>query len=231
MLQSENINELATALSKAQGEFGHVLKNKQVNFSNTKYSYADLAGCFDACREALSNNGLSIVQPTQLIGTSWVVITRLMHSSGQWIDSILPISLEGRPQDVGSRITYMRKYQLWSILGLATEDDDGQSEARHKFDEEQKNINMQNQNKNNTAAVQEIPKPIERINKAEIIALTSLTEKLDKDSNKTFLDWIKKTFNADSIQDIPRSSFEKCLISINARIKYLHDQEKSMAVA
>jgi hypothetical protein len=215
MNQSENINELAAALSKAQGKFGHIMKDKEVKFDKTNYSYADLAGCFDACREVLSENGLSITQLMQQLGNGWVVVTKLMHSSGQWINSVLPISIEGKPQDIGSRITYMRKYQLWSILGLATEDDDGQSEDKNKFEESQK---TKHQNQEHS---------IEYVGDNEIIALSLLIENLDDESSLSFFNWIKKTFSANSLQDIPKSSYEKCMVSLNAKIKYLKDQEKS----
>ena len=225
MSQSEVINELASALSKAQGKFGHIMKAKAVKFGQTNYAYADLAGCFDACREALSENGLAIVQQMQQLGNGWVVVTKLMHASGQWIDSVLPIIVEGKPQDLGSRITYMRKYQLWSILGLATEDDDGQSEAKHGYEESQKtDKNNQYSTQNKQPSAQQDFEQIERIGKPEIIALTTLIQNLDEESNKSFLDWINKNFNTRSIQDIPKAYYEKCMASLNARIKYLKNQ-------
>ena len=60
MQHSEHINELATALAKAQGEITGAKKDSENSFFSSKY--ADLAACWDACREPLSANGLSIVQ-------------------------------------------------------------------------------------------------------------------------------------------------------------------------
>jgi hypothetical protein len=69
------------------------------------------------------------------------------------------------------------------------------------------------------------------VGKTEIIALTTLIKNLDEESNKSFLDWIKKSYNASSLQDIPKACFEKCMVSLNNKIKYLKDQEKTTAVA
>lgn len=71
---------------------------------------------------------------------------------------------------------------------------------------------------------------IEKIGEAEITTLTDLLQRLDEESNKSFLDWIKKSFNASSIHDIPKSFYEKCTVSLNAKIKYINDKKKEMAV-
>jgi hypothetical protein len=77
--------------------------------------------------------------------------------------------------------------------------------------------------------VQEKAITLEKIDKAEIIALTTAINSLDSNSNKSFRDWIKKTFNAEQVQDIPKNCFDQCMVSINAKIKYLKDQERVVA--
>lgn len=233
MAQSESINELAAALSKAQGKFGHITKNKAVKFGQTNYAYADLADSFDECREALSENGLAIVQPIQPMGNGWVIITKLMHSSGQWLDSMLPINIEGKPQDLGSRITYMRKYQLWSILALATDDDDGQSEAKEKHEENERHKNIKTESKSNDHQIKPTPTQennAEKIGKPEIVSLTTLIQHLNEESAKSFYDWISNDFKAKTLQDIPKSVFEQCMVLLKAKIKFQNDKNK-MAVA
>lgn len=147
MNTSENINELATALAKAQGEITGALKDSANPFFKSKY--ADLASCWDACRGPLSVNGLSVVQTImrgEPVTIRWettdqesgevrqfsvdtvetVIVTMLMHSSGQWIRSNLPmIPRDASPQGVGSAITYGRRYGLTAIIGVAQVDDDG----------------------------------------------------------------------------------------------------------
>ncbi len=73
------------------------------------------------------------------------------------------------------------------------------------------------------------------MDKSEIMTLKNLMQNLDQESKKNFLELINTNFNAKSIQDIPKNYFEKCIVSLNAKIKYLKDQgktqEKIMAVA
>lgn len=126
MNQSEQINELAKALSNMQGNVGAVFKNKTAKIptksgSTYSYSYADLAGIWDCIRKPLMENGLAL---TQTFNDS-MLVTLLMHSSGQWLKSSLPLSCMGaKPQDLGSEITYLRRYALTSILGISADDDD-----------------------------------------------------------------------------------------------------------
>lgn len=130
--------DLAAALAKAQGSFPaikkeHVAKvrgeskhGEPVEFS---YGYADLADILDAIRKPLSENGLSIIQPIVPSDPEHVLlVTRLLHSSGQWIESAYPIDVYEKPQEMGSAITYARRYALTALLGIAAEeDDDGQT--------------------------------------------------------------------------------------------------------
>lgn len=125
-MQSEQINELATALSKAQGEITGALKDSSNPFFKSKY--ADLASCWDACRKQLASNGLSVIQTTDVLDGIVVVRTTLAHSSGQWIRGSLPVKTkDDSPQAQGSGITYARRYALAAIVGLAQIDDDGEA--------------------------------------------------------------------------------------------------------
>jgi len=122
--QSEQINELATALAKAQGRITGALKDSANPFFKSKY--ADLAACWDACRQPLSENGLSVIQVPESDETGVTVVTVLAHSSGQWIRSSLHMKpKDTTPQGVGSAITYARRYALAAFVGLAQVDDDG----------------------------------------------------------------------------------------------------------
>jgi hypothetical protein len=125
-MQSESINELATALSKAQSEITGALKDSSNPFYKSRY--ADLASCWDACRKQLASNGLSVIQTTDIMDGVVVLRTTLAHASGQWIGGILPIKTkDDGPQAQGSGITYARRYALAAIVGLAQIDDDGEA--------------------------------------------------------------------------------------------------------
>jgi hypothetical protein len=154
MTTSEQIGELAAALAKAQGEMDGAKKGSVNPFFRSKF--ADLASVKDAVREPFALHGLSYVQfpRTEYQGTPEVVetvaktsgekragvrvicivsvVTRLMHTSGQWIegDPVSAMLPNGDPQAVGSAITYLRRYALQAVAGVASEDDDG--EAAHR---------------------------------------------------------------------------------------------------
>lgn len=226
MSQSEIINELATALSKAQGEMQAAIKDKINPFF--KSSYADLGSVWDAARPVLSKYGLCVMQTTEMgaDGSKIIMVTTLAHTSGQWVKSHLPLNpAKNDSQGVGAAITYLRRYSLSAIVGVVCDDeDDGETACgRGKTTQSQQN------NQPPAPPVQEKQQAPERIGKTEIIALTALIKSLDEESNKSFRDWIKKTFNAESIQDIPKACFEKCMVSLNAKLKYLKDQERAIA--
>ena len=128
MEMSEKINALAEALAKAQGEMKNAVKGCDNQFFKSKY--ADLAECLNVAREPLSKNGLSIFQANEGIVESnkLAVTTLIMHSSGQFIKvtSSYPIQ-KNDAQGFGSTLTYARRYSLAAALGLAQEDDDGNS--------------------------------------------------------------------------------------------------------
>lgn len=125
-MQSAQINELATALAKAQG----TMKNAAMNRVNPHFRsrYADLASVLDAIREPLSAAGLSIVQTMQKNGsdTGMILRTTLMHSSGQFIATEYPLPVTQKPHEMGSALTYARRYSLAAIVcNSSDEDDDG----------------------------------------------------------------------------------------------------------
>lgn len=126
-LQSENINELAGALAKAQGKIVSAKKDKKNPFF--KSTYADLSSVWDACRAVLSENGLAVIQTIHTPENKQMeLVTTLAHSSGQWIKSHMPIiTTKSDPQSLGSALTYYRRYALSALVGVAAsdEDDDG----------------------------------------------------------------------------------------------------------
>ncbi len=126
MTTSEQINELAAALAKAQGVMNGAAKDSANPFFKSKY--ADLASVWEACRKPLTENGLSIIQSPSADGVKVSIETRLLHTSGQWIAGTVTTSAkEDTPQAIGSAITYLRRYALQSFAGVAPEDDDGEA--------------------------------------------------------------------------------------------------------
>jgi len=124
--QSVEIGKIAKSLAQAQGQMSGVKKN-QVNPFH-KNQYADLNSCLDACRELLSKNEIALIQTNEICTDGVIVVTKLVHSSGQWFSGKLFIPLTKKDaQGVGSAITYGRRYALTSMVGIAQADDDGNS--------------------------------------------------------------------------------------------------------
>jgi hypothetical protein len=217
MNQSESINELAAALSKAQGEMQAAIKDKVNPFYKSKY--ADLGSVWDAARPALSKHGLCIMQTMEMANdkNQIILVTTLAHTSGQWVKSYLPLNPDkADSQGIGKAITYLRRYSLSSIVGVVCDDDDDgeASVGRGKTHAVEP--------KKEKEAVAEV----EYLSTNEVNILSELLTKLDQDSYKSFQASIKQNFNADSLHDIPKSAYQKCLVSLNAKIKLINDNKK-----
>ena len=129
MDKSEHINELATALNKAQDQMSGALKDAKNPFF--KSNYADLGSVVRAIKEPFSANGLSYSQFPLFEDGKVGVETILMHTSGQWLSSILLLPMTKQdPQAAGSAITYARRYALQAIAGVPAEDDDGNAASK-----------------------------------------------------------------------------------------------------
>ncbi|MDH5666066.1 MAG: ERF family protein [Nitrosopumilus sp.] len=125
MQQSENINDLATALCVVQGELEGAKKDSSNPFF--KSDYADLQSVWECCRSLLSKNGLCVIQTNGGTAESPSVITTLAHISGQWIRGELHMTPDKKgPQGTGSAITYARRYALAAIVGIYQVDDDAE---------------------------------------------------------------------------------------------------------
>lgn len=125
-----DIAKLAAALAKAQGQIEGAKKDRKNDHFRSKY--ADLASCWDACREPLSSNGLSVVQfPCPSLPGHVGLRTLLLHESGEMIEDVfhMPVKDATNPQAVGSALTYARRYALCSVVGIAPEEDDGNAAA------------------------------------------------------------------------------------------------------
>jgi hypothetical protein len=128
MTTSEQVNEIAAALAKAQAG----MKNAALNKVNPHFrsKYADLAGIRDTVIPALAAQGIAAVQTLDFNdGNTVYVCTRLMHTSGQWVESLCPLPNVPDMQKMGSAITYARRYSLSAICGIAADEDDDGNEA------------------------------------------------------------------------------------------------------
>lgn len=119
---------LSAALVAALAEMPSIPKANKADLGSHKYSYADLGDGVDLVRPILAQHALGVTQAPITTEHGVTVVTTILHSSGQRVSAALAMKPGANtPQAVGSAITYARRYSLFSILGLATEDDDGKA--------------------------------------------------------------------------------------------------------
>lgn len=144
MKKSDSIKELATALSKAQGEISHAGFDKTNPHFRSKY--ASIASILHAIQEPLTKYGLSVIQGIHLNEVNeQFVSTMIIHSSGEWIedDGVKLLNDKGNMQGLGSAYTYARRYGLQAMLRVAVEDDDGNAATENPISEVKKNESLE----------------------------------------------------------------------------------------
>jgi hypothetical protein len=137
MKQSEQINELAAALAKAQA----VMPKAKMSGVNSRFAdkatgktgaYATLDDIRDAVKNTLTANGISYTQHPYSINGEVGVETMLIHSSGQWMRSRFGVpSAKHDSQAYGSILTYVRKFALAAAAGVSTQEDTDADEVSH----------------------------------------------------------------------------------------------------
>lgn len=140
--ESAAIDQIVTALIGLQGTLRNPERNRAVevekrNGSTYSHRYATLDAVLDACLPPLGEHRLALIQPLVSTPQGTALLTRLMHVSGQWMEAeaLLPRAYrdDPSPQALGSFVTYLRRYCLLAMLGIApNEDDDANSAAGNK---------------------------------------------------------------------------------------------------
>jgi len=123
---SEQLQDLAAALAKAQGEFPPIDLDASGQVGQGRYKYATLSHILTSVRPVLVANGLSIVQTCEPASPQTIrLTTTLLHTSGQFLGGTVDMPVTNNtPQAAGSALTYARRYSLSAILGIAADDDD-----------------------------------------------------------------------------------------------------------
>jgi hypothetical protein len=132
---SETVAALATALAKAQAALINpeksliaTIRSGRPGEAERSFRYAPLANGLDIVRKTLGQNEIATVQTTAIDQASGMVqlTTMLAHASGEWIASdwpVCPIAETANPQRMGAALTYARRYALFTLVGIAGEDD------------------------------------------------------------------------------------------------------------
>lgn len=126
---------LYAALAKAQGQMQNPTKNREVSVKSDrgayKFAYATLDAILDGIRKPLADNGLSMTQTLERTPEGLVMCLRLFHSAGGSMATCMPLDQAkvAKMQEMGSIITFARRYQVASFFGLAAEEDDDANAA------------------------------------------------------------------------------------------------------
>src|SRR5690349_22481875 len=132
---SETIGTIAAALAKAQAQLVNpeksltgTIRSAVTGASERSFRYAPLSSGLDIVRKTLSQHEIATVQTTSIDETAGIVrlSTVLAHASGEWIASDWPvcaISETATPHRMGAALTYARRYALFTLVGIAGEDD------------------------------------------------------------------------------------------------------------
>lgn len=147
--RSEDISGLIKALAAAQGEIKDIARNREVEVrtqkgGSYKFKYATLSAVIDGIRTPLSKHGLAYTQSIDFdAGPGFYVLTTTLHWENQWISSTTPIIQSGGSnQEFGSALTYMKRYALAALVGVAPdEDDDGNIADGNQVNSMQEAIN------------------------------------------------------------------------------------------
>lgn len=184
MNTSTEIKNIAAALVGFHKEVGIIKKDAKNPFFKSKY--ASLSQILETIDEPLTNNGLAIVQfPEGQYG----LCTRLVHTSGEWLEACYTMKpTKDTPQDLGSAITYQRRYAVGAILSLNIDDDDDGNNASGRGDSAG-NSNGQPKSKQRDTAPQNEPQP-------DIM-------------NRNQEEMIKRMLKADAVPPKLRSAIEK----------------------
>lgn len=220
--QSEDIKELVSALSKAQGKM-ETAKFNRVN-PHYKNRYADFTAVMDACRHPLADNGLSIMQYCETINDKLTLVTMLAHTSGQWIKSYFPLNpVNMTSQAIGSAMTYAKRYSLSAMLGIVSDDEDDDGEASHgrfpsKIVEVPKSVSINS-------------KPSQKISASQVAMIKELESKLDKECKAKIYSWLFTSYKIDKIEDIMVDNFQKVLGSFENAFKFMEQQKLEVSNA
>ncbi|HKF09464.1 MAG TPA: ERF family protein [Xanthobacteraceae bacterium] len=132
---SESVVALASALAKAQAELINpeksltaIIRTGRPGEGERSFRYAPLASGLDIVRKTLGQHEIATIQSTAIDTDAGVVnlTTMLAHASGEWIASdwpVCPVAETANPQRMGAALTYARRYALFTLVGIAGEDD------------------------------------------------------------------------------------------------------------
>jgi hypothetical protein len=167
--RSESLGALTKALIQVQRQVNGAKPNK--SNPHLKNKYADLASVWDTCRDLLAENGLAVTHTFRdNSGDAVTCVATLLHESGEYMTSSLTLKPgKTSPQEMGSAITYARRYTLAALVGIVVDDDDD----GHKASKPSKPVNELEDAKN---AIRNALKVYKGADREEIIGTCQIAQ-------------------------------------------------------
>lgn len=199
--ETPTLSKLYQALVKAQRNMKVATKDATNPFFKNKY--ADFEDVIKASRDALLDQGLSVLQRVSTENGVYYLYSRLFHESGEWIESKMQlIALKADMQGVGGAITYAKRYAYSALVGVVTSDEDDDGESAGKVTD-----------KPTSAPIDTKPK---MITKPQIAFLTGEINKLE---SQDVIDKIFETLQIEKLEDMKLADFNRTLKFVQEKIK------------
>lgn len=215
---SQNIGAICAALAKAQGEIKLPEKNRTVTVQTKtggKYTfdYADLAAINAVIREPLAKNGLAYTSLISSDERGPILVTMLMHSSGEWMRSIYRLPASSDPKDMGGAITYGKRYCLSALLGVVA-DDDNDADSDHLTEQPRAKNQPQAQAPQVKAGPVSPLAPAQASQRPSPGDLAKLFAALKQNgkSNEEFQAYLKEAHGISSSRDMTADQYRECFL-------------------
>jgi len=209
MKTSENINEIAKAMALAQKEIKPAAKDG-VN-PHFKSSFSTLSSIWEAIRQPLTENWLTVWQDVITGEKSVSVTTRILHVSGQWVE-FGPLSMplaKFDPQSIGSATSYAKRYALCAAIGVVS-DEDGDDDGE---------ISM----------ARPSGVPVSKISSNQIAILLSMEAILPKEAKEKLKKWLKNSYGVEKFEDVTSDSYKKVHLAYDNAIKFIEQSKLEVA--
>jgi hypothetical protein len=200
--EPEKRDLLYAALATAQGQIQAAEAKSTADAGSYSYTYADLAACLEVVRQPLSENELALIQIPSIVEGEVNLETILGHSSGQSISCEMSMRPEkGGPQAIGAVITYLRRYSLSAMLGVAQYDDDA-------------------------AAATKGPEEYDRLSPRDIDEILQKADELFGDKADFVIEqMVTMVFNVKHLADVPADQLKTAINRLNNTAK--REQKKA----
>lgn len=191
--------ELIKALLIFDKEVEPLIFNSTVKYGTTNFKYADLSEVMRIIKPALTKAKLTIKQPTDVVDGTTYLYTYVIHESGSYIQSVMPLPIHNKAQDTGGFMTYFRRYGITSLLGLVgDEDNDAQTESPVTA------IEKLNKKITNTTIPKAVPQAtfptIKEVKQEQLIDIPQTTSSYKSNDLKDFIDTLQAwTGNVDDL--------------------------------